>query len=117
MAAGRYDITIEQGATFTRTFTYEEPEGTPVDLTGYGISAMVRGKPSDASPLLTFAVSAIALSAGQFQLWASATATAALSASDPPSRRTGVWDCELWNGSTCTKLVYGDVFIKPEATK
>lgn len=35
MPAGRYDLVIERGATWLRTFTYEVPKGTPFNLTGY----------------------------------------------------------------------------------
>lgn len=32
MAAGIYNFTIEQGATFTRTFNYKDSNGNPIDL-------------------------------------------------------------------------------------
>ena len=32
MAAGKYNFTIEQGATFTRVFRYKQADGTPIDL-------------------------------------------------------------------------------------
>ena len=32
MAAGIYNFTIEQGATFTRIFKYKQADGTPIDL-------------------------------------------------------------------------------------
>ena len=32
MAAGIYNFTIEQGATFTRIFKYKDSEGNPIQL-------------------------------------------------------------------------------------
>lgn len=35
MSAGNYSFTIEQGATFELELQYTDPNGTPIDLTGY----------------------------------------------------------------------------------
>ena len=42
MAAGIYNFTIEQGATFTRTFKYKQSDGTPFDLTEYSARMDIR---------------------------------------------------------------------------
>src|SRR4051795_7415274 len=34
MTAGKYDFTIEQGATFRKIFRWQQSNGDPVDLTG-----------------------------------------------------------------------------------
>src|SRR5687768_12024760 len=49
MAAANLNITIEQGATFTRSIVYNDSEGNPVDLTSV---TEVRGQVRDnfASP-------------------------------------------------------------------
>ena len=122
MPAGKYDITIEQGATFSLTIDYEEPEGTPFDLSTYSIAAKVRSLPSSSSPLLTLAVSALTLSAGSFQLYAAASATAALVVADPPSRTIGYWDLEFTAAgasatAVVTRILEGRVFISPESTR
>ena len=45
MAAGIYNFTIEQGATFTRTFKYKDSEGNPIDLvSGDGFNARMEIK-------------------------------------------------------------------------
>ncbi len=48
MSAGRYDITLEQGATFDLPLRYRAPSGTPVDLTGYSAKMQVREAPASA---------------------------------------------------------------------
>ena len=42
MAAGIYNFTIEQGATFTRTFKYKSSEGDPISLANHDISMDIR---------------------------------------------------------------------------
>jgi hypothetical protein len=46
MSAGRYDITLEQGATFDLPLRYRAPSGTAVDLTGYSAKMQVREAPA-----------------------------------------------------------------------
>ena len=48
MSAGRYDITVEQGATFDLPLRYKTPAGTPVNLTGYTARMQVREAPATA---------------------------------------------------------------------
>ena len=42
MAAGLYDITIEQGATFQMNLTWKDSTGSPVNITGYTARMQVR---------------------------------------------------------------------------
>ena len=35
-------ITLNQGATYSDTVTVKQPEGTPVNLTGYSVSSRIR---------------------------------------------------------------------------
>ena len=48
MSAGRYDITVEQGATFDLPLRYKTPAGTAVNLTGYSAKMQVREAPASA---------------------------------------------------------------------
>ena len=42
MAAAQYDILIEQGATFSRTFVWKDSSEVAVDLTGYTARMQIR---------------------------------------------------------------------------
>ena len=56
MAAGRHDFTVRQGETFTRAITYKNPDGTPVNLSGYTARMAVRKREGQgvlASPSIT----------------------------------------------------------------
>lgn len=44
MAAGKYDFTIEQGATFDIELQYTDSNGDPIDLTGYTSRMQVKNK-------------------------------------------------------------------------
>lgn len=118
MAAGRYDITIEQGTTWTLTITWKDATGSPVDLTGYSArmqcrtsyeapQALVELLSTGAAPRIT-----IAPQTGQLTLVLEETATRPL----PPGH--AVYDLELVApGGNVTRLLEGSVFISPEVTR
>lgn len=115
MPAEHVDLIFEQGATFTQNFQWVDENGTPIDLTGYSARMQVRDTVD--SPAfhieLTDANGRIALggTAGTIQLTIAATDTAALTFED------AVYDLELVNGATVTRLVYGGVQLRPEVTR
>lgn len=49
---GTYNISIRQGAPFAKTFSIEQPEGTPVPLVGYSAKAEMRKDQNSESALL-----------------------------------------------------------------
>ena len=115
MAATTYDITIEQGATFSLVITYKDND-TPVSLTGYTARMQVRATLESASTLveLTTANNRIALggAAGTITLTISATDTAALTSG------RGVYDLELVSGSgIVTRLLQGVATISRNVTR
>lgn len=52
--AKRYNLIFEQSSTFQHTVTWKEPDGDPIDLTGYRIRLQVRQSPSADTTLLNF---------------------------------------------------------------
>lgn len=50
--AKRYNLIFEQSATFQHTVNWREPDGTPIDLTGYRVRLQVRQSPSATETLL-----------------------------------------------------------------
>lgn len=115
--SGRYNLDIEQGATFGLTLTWKDAAGTPIDLTGYSARAHIRSMTQSASTLLemTTVNSRIVLGggAGTIVLSASAAVTAALAA--PVD---AVWDLELESGAgTVTRLLAGDVHVSAEVSR
>lgn len=114
MSAGTYDLKIEQGATLSLTFTYQNEAGTPINLTNMTARAKIREDFGSAVVLeLTTANGRITLGGalGTIALNVPATTTATLSA---PFE--GVWDLELVNGATVTRLLQGKAVVSPEVT-
>ena len=50
MAAGKYHLIIEQGATLNLEIQYKDSAGTPVDLTGYSGKMQIRSDYADNNP-------------------------------------------------------------------
>lgn len=116
MAAGTYDITIEQGATFTLNLRWLDSEGTPIDITGYTARMQVRRKYSDKTSVLSLTSQdneiILGDSLGTIDVTASDEKTAAINI------KAGVYDLELETPSgDVVRLVQGTAVISPEATK
>jgi hypothetical protein len=109
--AARYDLRIDQGATYQMSLTCLDTSGSPLDLTGYTGAAMVRGQYADASPAAIFTVT-IGGADGVVGLVLTAAQTTALAITD------GVWDCKLTDPSgNVTRVCEGKVTVSPEATQ
>lgn len=125
MSAGRYDITLESGATFDLPLSWVDANSTPVNLTGYSAEMQVREAPRSAI-VLRFSSD---LSSGGFiflsgdaenfsdgengnlRLFMTSANTSNL------SRFSGRYDLELTSpGGYTTRLLEGQFRIEPEIT-
>jgi hypothetical protein len=126
MSAGRYDITLEQGATFDLPLRYRTPAGVAVNLTGYSAKMQVREAP--ASSLLVEFNSTLTANGfiwltgsaenredganGNVRVYMTAANTAAL------PRFAGRYDLELRDASGyVTRLLEGQFRVEPEITR
>ena len=66
MAVPEVNITIEQGSDYQDVFTVKNPDGTPLDLTGYTASAAIKKFPTSTTTT-SFSVG-IVTAAGQVVL-------------------------------------------------
>lgn len=117
MAAGRYRLVIEQGATLDQLIRWRDGDGALVDLTGYTARCQVRASFASETKLidLTTENGGIELggAAGTIRLLASAETTAALALTG-----LGVWDLELVSpGGVVTRLLEGRVVLSREVTR
>ena len=110
--AAEYDITIEQGATFTFAVTV-----TGVNLTGY--AASMQGRTQHAATTTVFSLTSpsggLVITAGTnsiITVTMSATATGALTA---PAE--GVYDLEYSSGGVVTRILQGMYRVTPEVTR
>jgi hypothetical protein len=53
MAAGKYNFTIEQGATLDFEIRYTDSNSVPVDLTGYTARMQIRQKKESTTPYIS----------------------------------------------------------------
>lgn len=115
MAAGTWNITIEQGATFNKIIAMTDSAGAVIDLTGYSARMQIRQSTKSSVTLLELSSpsNGIAITAltGLITITISATTTAAL------SFMTAVYDLEIVNGSVVTRLLQGSVTLSEEVTR
>jgi hypothetical protein len=123
MAAGTYDFTLEQGATFERTLTIKDSNDDPIDLTGFTFSAQIRKKYSDAVSYgdFTFVILNQVSNTGQVRMSMSATVTSAIPVdkADSSAKKTTsyCYDVEMNTGSKIDRIIQGTISVSPEVTR
>jgi len=125
MAAGRYNIVIEQGATYQIELQYKDSTNIPINLTGY--SGRMQIRPSIGSPTsylylssslqpdgtgLNFSGSngTTPPASGSIGIFISATTSSLFTFIN------GVYDLEIQSGSIVTRLLQGNVQVSKEVT-
>lgn len=111
MAAGKLNLTIEQGATYARTITVKV-DTTPFNISGYTFRGQIRKKWHDPEYEKAFTFSIADAQLGKVNMSLSADETMQLAAVD------SVYDVEMVSGDgTVTRLLDGIVFVKPNVTR
>jgi hypothetical protein len=116
MAAGIYNMIIEQGATHTRSFTYTDDAGTAVNLSGYSARMMARAAYQSSATLFSVSTATSGLTIptpanGTIVLTLTDAQTAALPCD-------GVYDLEIVSPSgVVTRLLQGLVTLSGEVTR
>jgi len=116
---GELNITIQQGATFSLPLTWVDPDGDPIDLTGYDLRMQVRRNVADLEPGdplvdLTIGEGITVTSAvgGAFTLRIAPTTTAILPIGP------WVYDVEAESsGGDVTRLLEGRATVSGEVTR
>lgn len=116
MAAGSYDITIEQGATFSLVLTWKDENGALINLTGFSARMQIRENVESEDVIASLATSGSGIVLGGALGTITITIDAAITAT---IRQTfAVYDLELQSASgVVTRLVQGAVTISPEVTR
>lgn len=116
----RLDLLIRQGATFGPfTATMENPDGSPVDLTGATIRGQIRKKPGDTAVAAQIEVVSDYDATGVYSFGLAETVTRAITcgASIDLPASLYVWDLELVQGAQVTPLYWGEVRVHREVTR
>jgi len=115
MSAGIYDITIEQGATFALTATWKDNTGSPINLSGYSARMQVRTSYEAEETLVSLTSSGgdivLGGALGTIVITIAASVTQGLQINE------GVYDLELINGATVTRLLQGRATVSREVTR
>lgn len=111
-----YNITIDQGADFFLNVTYDNPDGTPVNITGYTAEMQVRTNPNSPTAVLTLTNGSgitITGSSGLVAIHATATQTRAI------DEGPYVYDLEITapTGGVVTRLIQGQALVSAEVTR
>lgn len=116
MSAGALDLILEQGATFALAMVWTDPDGVPIDLTGYTARMHVRTVPNASTFVVELTTEngriALGAAAGTIDLSIDAVDTEALPGGE------FVYDLELVSGAAVvTRLVEGACLISAEVTR
>jgi hypothetical protein len=110
-----YNTVIDQGADWYITFIYEQPNGTPVNVTGYTAALQVRTSPLAKTAVLTLTnTSGITITGntGTFACHATNVQTSAI------TNGKYSYDLEITSPTNIvTRLVQGTVEVSPQTTR
>lgn len=111
LAAGDWDLVIEQGATFVQTYTVtDDPDFT---WDGWSARAQIRSAAASNADLLLNLTPYLSIgvpTAAAIRLAIPASVTETLT-------RNGRWDLEVVQGATVVRLLNGKAIISPEVTR
>jgi hypothetical protein len=113
--AVQYIVEIDQGADWFFNVTYEQPAGTPVNITSYTAALQLRSLPESTTAVLSLATgSGITITgpAGLVAIRATAAQTGAIIAGDY------YYDLEITSPQgIVTRLVQGQALVNPQVTR
>ncbi|MDR3084282.1 MAG: hypothetical protein LBV60_25780 [Streptomyces sp.] len=107
MAAGDFDLVIEQGSTFVQTYTVKDPGFT---WAGWSARAQIRTSAYEAGRLLLDLTPYLTVDGPAVQLAIPAAVTETLT-------RDGRWDLEMFLGPTVVRILQGAVKVSLEVTR
>jgi hypothetical protein len=110
-----YNIYIDQGADWFFNVTYENPAGTPVDITNYTAALQVRSLPQSVNYVLSLTTGSgitIVGPQGLVEMHATAAQTGVISEGDY------YYDLEITSPTgIVTRLVQGQAFVSAQVTR
>ena len=113
--AVQYNVEIDQGADWFLDVTYEQPQGTPVNITNYTSALQLRSLPTDTTAVLSLSTGSgitITGSTGLVAVHATATQTRAI------DEGVYYYDLEITSQlGIVTRLVQGQAYVSAEVTR
>ena len=120
--AGRYDVTINQGASFELPVTVKKLDGTAFDLTGYLGRGQIRKYHRSVDIIISFTVTITAPPTnGQLTVALTPAQTATIPGGEiaTDDRSTYCYDIEIYKAgdSVVLRILEGNAYISPEVTR
>lgn len=113
--ADNYQISIDQGATYSLALTYKDSNGTAINLTGYTAAMQIRTSYDSSTTVVSLTSSSgivITAATGLLTITITSIQTAALTPG------TYVYDLEITSGSgVVSRLIQGSVMVSAEVTR
>jgi hypothetical protein len=113
--ATTFNTTIDQGADWYLTVTWNDPSGNPINLTGYSAALQIRTSPLAKTTVLSLTSgSGITLggTAGTIAIHATNAQTGSI------TNGTYAYDLELTSaGGIVTRLINGTIQVTPQVTR
>ena len=111
MAAGTYNFTLEQGATFNRILTLQE-NSSAMNLTGYSVASKFRSTHDSSTVVGTFTCTISDAANGKITLSMTNSTTSAV------EEGIYVYDVEITASSgAITRILQGKVTLTPQVTR
>ena len=122
MAAGKYNLTIEQGTTLNLDLTYRDSDNNPIDLTGYSAKMQIKSDYADKNPKTYLTLSSslnadntgltLGGASGSINIFVSAPSSSAINFD------SAVYDLEITSiTGLVTRLLEGNVKLNREVTR
>ncbi len=118
--AGRYDITIEQGATFSLPLSLKNSDNTAFNLTGYTGRGQIRKYHRSTTIVASFTVTiSVTPTDGTLTVTMTAAETAALACGETiiEDKSKYVYDIEIVAGAVVKRILDGYAYVSPEVTR
>ena len=128
MAAGKYHLIIEQGATLNLEIQYKDSAGAPVNLTGYSGKMQIRSGYADSNPTTYITLSSSLAADGTGLNFSGSNGTTpptsgsigifiSAASSSAFTFDTAKYDLEIMSGNVVTRLLQGEVKLCKEVTR
>jgi hypothetical protein len=115
MTAGIYNFTLDQGSVWDLEIEYQDPDGDPINLTGFTARMQLRKDYNSAVADLTLTTGGggivITGATGTIDISVTAAQTEVL---DPAFY---VYDLELISGSNISRLIQGQITVAEQVTR
>lgn len=121
MIAGEYNFNYDQGTTLTFLITYQDDQGTGIDLTGYTYAGQIKQKITDTVSLADITVAAETPATGIIRVTIPSDSLPNLKftgATSFKNRQVLVYDIEMTSPTgDVTRLLNGTISVSPEVTR